>query len=140
MQTQAAVPSDRPETTHAKGVAIADLNADTYKTSSSDGGGNEHVYALNGRNGPNSWQFGTDDPEVFRLVTLRALMLQLIFRATAFLMSLQPEVHGTGGVGGRRSVYLFNGATGAIRWMSPLPGFTHAVTAIGDISATVSRM
>ncbi len=119
-----------------KALAIADLNADTYKdVIIGTGGGNEHVYALNGRNGQILWQFGTDHPDSFSLGDITGVDASTDFSGDGI-----PDVIAagsateTGGVGGRRSVYLFNGATGAIRWMSPLPGFTHAVTAIGDIS------
>lgn len=121
---------------HQKALAVADLNQDTFKdVIIGTGGGNEHVYALNGRNGQILWQFGTDHPDSFGLGDITG-----VDASTDFNNDGVPDVLAAGsatdvgGVGGRRSVFLFNGMNGSIRWVSPLPGFTHAVTALGDIT------
>ncbi|MBI5474421.1 MAG: choice-of-anchor D domain-containing protein [Ignavibacteriae bacterium] len=121
---------------HQKALAVANLNGDAYKdVIIGTGGGNEHVYALNGRNGQILWQFGTDHPDSFGLGDITGVDASIDFTGDGIVdVVAAGRATETGGVGGRRSVYLFNGATGTLRWSSPLPGFTHAVTAIGDIS------
>ncbi len=121
---------------HQKAMAVADLNQDGYKdVVIGTGGGNERVYALNGRTGQILWHFGTDHPDSFSLGDISGVDASMDFTGDGIVdVVAASSATNTGGAGGRRSVYLFNGATGAIRWVSPLPGFTHAVTAIGDIS------
>ncbi len=121
---------------HQKALAVADLNRDNFKdVVIGTGGGNEHVYAINGRNGQMIWQYGTDHPDSFGLGDFTG-----VDASTDFNNDGVPDVLAaaaateTGGVGGRRLAYLFNGVNGQIRWTAPLPGFTHAITAIGDIS------
>jgi outer membrane protein assembly factor BamB len=122
---------------YQKGLAIAsDLNGDGYNdVVIGTGGGNEHVYAINGRTGRMLWTFGTDHPDSFGLGDISGVDVSTDFNNDGI-----PDViaagsaTGTGGVGGRRSIYLFNGANGNLIWQAPLPGFTHAVTAIGDIT------
>lgn len=121
---------------HQKALAVADLNRDTFKdVIIGTGGGNERVYAINGRNGQMLWQFGTDHPDSFSLGDFTGVDATMDFTGDAV-----PDVVAaaaateTGGVGGRRSVYLFNGTNGQIRWVAPLLGFTHAVAAIPDLN------
>lgn len=121
---------------HQKALAVADLNQDGYKdVIIGTGGGNEHVYAINGRTGQMLWTFGTDHPDSFSLGDFTGVDV-----STDYNNDGVPDVIAaaaatqSGGVGGRRSIYLFNGANGNLLWVSPLPGFTHGVTAIGDIS------
>jgi hypothetical protein len=121
---------------HQKALAVADLNRDSFKdVIIGTGGGNEHVYAINGRTGQMLWQFGTDHPDSFSLGDFTGVDASMDFTGDGV-----PDVLGaaaateTGGVGGRRSVYLFNGTNGHIRWIAPLLGFTHAVTAIPDVN------
>lgn len=121
---------------HQKAMAVADLNQDGYKdVVIGTGGGNERVYALNGRTGQILWHFGTDHPDSFSLGDITGVDASMDFTGDGVVDVLAAaSATNTGGIGGRRSAYLFNGATGAIRWSAPLPGFTHAITAIGDIS------
>ncbi len=122
---------------YQKALAIAsDLNGDsTNDVVIGTGGGNEHVYAISGRTGQMLWTFGTDHPDSFSLGDISG-----VDASTDFNNDDVPDVvaagsaTGTGGAGGRRSVYLFNGANGNPMWQAPLLGFTHAVTAIPDIT------
>ena len=122
---------------HQKALAVAsDLNGDgTKDVVIGTGGGNEHVYALNGKTGHILWTFGTDDPDSFSLGDFTSVDV-----STDYNNDGVPDVIAaasateSGGVGGRRSIYVFNGTNGSILWQSPLPGFTHGVTAVGDIS------
>jgi outer membrane protein assembly factor BamB len=122
---------------HQKALDVAsDLNGDGVKDIViGTGGGNEHVYAIDGRTGRMIWTFGTDHPDSFSLGDITAVDV-----STDYTGDGKPDVIAaaaateSGGVGGRRSAYLFNGTNGQIIWQAPLPGFTHGVTAIGDIS------
>lgn len=123
---------------HQKALTIAsDLNGDGYQdVVIGTGGGNEHVYALNGRTGAMLWTFGTDHPDSFSLGDFTGVDV-----ARDFNGDMVPDVLAasaatqSGGVGGRRMLYLFNGSTGAILWQTPMPGFTHGVASIDDIDA-----
>jgi len=122
---------------YQKALAIAsDLNGDGYNdVVIGTGGGNEHVYAISGRSGQMLWTFGTDHPDSFSLGDITG-----VDASTDFTNDGIPDVVAaaaatqSGGVGGRRSAYLFNGTNGALLWQASLPGFTHAVTAIPDIN------
>ncbi len=57
----------------AIGIA-SDLNGDGFNdVVIATGGGNEHVYALDGTNGQILWQFGTDDPNSYSLGDFEAV-------------------------------------------------------------------
>lgn len=122
---------------YQKALAIAsDLNGDGYNdVVIGTGGGNEHVYAINGRTGRMLWTFGTDAPDSFSLGDITGVDV-----STDFNNDGVPDVIAasaatqSGGVGGRRSIYLFNGTNGNLLWQAPALGFTHGVTAIPDIS------
>lgn len=122
---------------HQKALAIArDLNGDDYNDIViGTGGGNEHVYALNGLTGAVLWSFGTDHPDSFGLGDFTGVDVAHDFNGDGV-----PDVVAaaaateSGGIGGRRSVYLFNGVNGNILWQAPLLGFTHAVASIPDIT------
>ncbi|OPX35483.1 hypothetical protein B1H10_01110, partial [candidate division KSB1 bacterium 4484_188] len=52
----------------------SDLNGDGYNdVVIATGGGNEHVYAVNGTNGEMLWQYGTDDPNSYGLGDFEAV-------------------------------------------------------------------
>jgi outer membrane protein assembly factor BamB len=122
---------------YQKALAIAsDLNGDGFNdVVIGTGGGNEHVYAINGRTGQMLWTFGSDHPDSFSLGDITGVDV-----STDFNNDGVPDVIAasaatqSGGLGGRRSIYLFNGANGSIMWQAPALGFTHAVAAIPDIS------
>ena len=122
---------------HQKALGVAsDLNNDGFKdVVIVTGGGNEHVYALNGRTGQMLWTFGTDAADSFGLGDFTGVDV-----STDYNNDGVPDVIAaaaatqSGGIGPRQRVYLFNGATGSILWQAPLIGFTHGVAAIGDIN------
>jgi outer membrane protein assembly factor BamB len=122
---------------YQKALSIAsDLNGDGFNdVVIGTGGGNEHVYAINGKTGRMLWTFGTDHPDSFGLGDISG-----VDASTDFNNDGVPDVIAagsatqSGGVSGRRSIYLFNGINGNRIWQAPAMGFTHAVTAIQDIS------
>lgn len=122
---------------HQKALAVAsDLNGDGYNdVVIGTGGGNEHVYALNGRNGRMLWSFGSDHPDSFGLGDFTGVEVRrdLTGDGVPDVVAAAAATE-SGGIGGRRSAYLFNGATGQLVWVSPLPGFTHGIVSVGDIS------
>ncbi len=122
---------------YQKALAIAsDLDGDGMNdVVIGTGGGNEHVYALSGRTGNMIWTFGTDHPDSFSLGDITGVDVSMDFNndGTPDVIAAGSATQ-SGGVGGRRSIYLFNGANGQILWQSSLPGFTHSVTAIPDVN------
>ncbi len=122
---------------YQKALSIAsDLNGDGFNdVVIGTGGGNETVYTLNGKTGQMLWKFGTDHPDSFALGDITG-----VDATTDFNNDGIPDVIAaasatqTGGVAGRRSVYLFNGPNGQIIWQRFVGGFTHGVTAIPDIN------
>ena len=122
---------------YQKALAIAsDLNGDGFNdVVIGTGGGNEHVYAISGRTGQMLWTFGTDAPDSFSLGDITGVDASTDFNGDGVPDVLAASAASqSGGVGGRRSMYLFNGANGNILWQSPLLGFTHAVAVIGDVT------
>jgi len=93
------------------------------------------VYAINGRTGQKLWEFGSDAPDSFSLGDITGIDVSTDFNNDGI-----PDVVAasaatqSGGVSGRRSIYIFNGSNGNRLWQAPMPGFTHAVAAIPDIS------
>lgn len=122
---------------YQKALSIAsDLNGDGFNdVVIGTGGGNETVYAINGKTGQMLWKFGTDHPDSFALGDFTG-----VDATTDFNNDGVPDVIAaasatqTGGVAGRRTVYLFNGSNGQIIWQRFVGGFTHGVTAITDIN------
>lgn len=122
---------------YQKALAIAsDLNGDGFNdVVIGTGGGNETVYAINGKTGAMLWKYGTDDPGSYSLGDFTGVDVSKDYNNDGV-----PDVIAaaaateSGGIGGRRSVYLFNGVNGNIIWQAPLLGFTHAVAAIRDIN------
>lgn len=122
---------------YQKALSIAsDLNSDGFNdVVIGTGGGNETVYALNGKTGQMLWKYGTDHPDSFALGDFTG-----VDATTDFNGDGKPDVIAaasatqTGGVAGRRTVYLFNGINGQIIWQRFVGGFTHGVTAISDIN------
>jgi outer membrane protein assembly factor BamB len=122
---------------YQKALAIAsDLNNDGFNdVVIGTGGGNEHVYAISGKTGQMIWTFGTDHPDSFSLGDITGVDVSTDFNNDGIPDVIAASAATTsGGTGGRRSIYLFNGANGNRLWQAPALGFTHAVTAIGDIS------
>ena len=122
---------------YQKALAIAsDLNSDGYNdVVIGTGGGNEHVYAISGKTGQMLWTFGTDHPDSFGLGDITGVDVSTDFNNDGIpdVLAMAAATQ-SGGVAGRRSIYLFNGANGNRMWQAPALGFTHAVTAIPDIT------
>ncbi len=122
---------------HQKALGIAsDLNDDGFNdVVIGTGGGNEHVYALNGKTGHVLWTFGTDDPDSFSLGDFTGVDVSTDFNSDGVPDVIAAAAASeSGGIGGRRTVYLFNGTNGNIIWQAPLLGFTHGVAAIQDVN------
>ncbi len=95
------------------------------------GGGNEHVYAFSGADGSILWSYGDDQDydlgdfnEVHAFVDITGDDVPEILAAAGD--------NSTGD--GRRSVYCFNGATGAIVWDYMTGGSTYTVCHYGDVT------
>jgi PQQ enzyme repeat. len=122
---------------YQKALSIAsDLNGDGFNdVVIGTGGGNETVYAINGKTGQMLWKFGTDHSDSFALGDFTGVDATTDFNGDGV-----PDVIAaasatqTGGVAGRRSVYLFNGINGQIIWQRFVGGFTHGVSTIPDIN------
>ena len=122
---------------YQKALAIAsDLNNDSYNdVVIGTGGGNEHVYAINGKTGRMLWTYGTDDPDSFGLGDFTGVSVGEDFTGDGIPDVLAAaSATQSGGVGGRRTLYLFNGSNGSLLWQSFLGGFTHAVASVPDVN------
>ena len=108
-----------------------DLDAPSFgsaATADIDGDGNleiafgtyfndEHVYALNGLDGSILWQFGTDHPDSFGLGDMTSVYVKDDFNNDGINDVIATgSATGSGGVGGRRTVYCFDGTNGNILW------------------------
>jgi len=123
---------------YQKALDIAsDLNSDGYNdVVIGTGGGNEHVYAINGKNGAMLWTFGTDHPDSFGLGDFTGVDVKRDFNNDGIPDVLaSASATQTGGVDGRRTAYLFDGSNGNFLWLSYLGGFTHGVASIDDINS-----
>lgn len=121
---------------HQKALEVAsDLNGDGFQdVVIGTGGGNEHVYAIDGRNGRIIWTYGTDHPDSFSMGDFTGVDAKRDFTGDGIPdVAAAASATDVGGVGGRRSAYLFNGQTGEMLWTAPLEGFTHGIISIGDI-------
>ncbi|MBM4176845.1 MAG: choice-of-anchor D domain-containing protein [Ignavibacteria bacterium] len=122
---------------YQKALAIAsDLNNDGFNdVVIGTGGGNETVYAINGKTGAMLWKFGTDHPDSFSLGDMTGVDAAMDFNNDGVpdIIAASSATQ-TGGIGGRRSVYLFNGVNGNIIWQREIGGFTHGVTSIADLN------
>jgi hypothetical protein len=99
------------------------------------GGGNEHVYALNGRNGEILWQYGDDIN--WSLGDFEAVDVQRDFTGDGVVDVLAIADGNEEGTGYKRA-YLFNGANGNIIWEhyypGPNPSFGKTIISIDDLN------
>ncbi|MBI3189652.1 MAG: choice-of-anchor D domain-containing protein [Ignavibacteriales bacterium] len=122
---------------YQKALAIAsDLNSDGFNdVVIGTGGGNEHVYAINGKTGAMLWTFGTDHPDSFGLGDFTGVDVKRDFNNDGIPDVLaSASATQSGGVDGRRTAFLFDGSNGNILWTAFLGGFTHGVASIDDIN------
>ncbi|OGB65777.1 MAG: hypothetical protein A2Y94_06265 [Caldithrix sp. RBG_13_44_9] len=121
----------------AIGIA-SDLNGDgANDVVIATGGGNEHVYAIDGTNGEMLWQYGTDDPGSYSLGDFEAVDVRRDFTNDGTLDVLAIADGNDTGTGYKRA-YLFNGSNGNIIWEYPYPGpnpaFGKAIISIEDVT------
>ena len=99
------------------------------------GGGNEHVYALNGRNGEILWQYGDDIN--WSLGDFEAVDVQRDFTGDGVVDVLAIADGNDQGTGYKRA-YLFNGTNGDIVWEhyypGPNPSFGKTIISIDDLN------
>jgi outer membrane protein assembly factor BamB len=116
----------------------SDLNNDGFNdVVIATGGGNEHVYAINGTNGEKLWEYGTDDPNSYGLGDFEAVDVRRDFNGDA-VPDVLAIADGNGSGTGYKSAYLFNGSDGAIIWQyaypGPNPSFGKTIISIDDVT------
>lgn len=121
----------------AIGIA-SDLNGDGFNdVVIATGGGNEHVYAIDGTNGQMLWQFGTDDPNSYGLGDFEAVDVRRDFTNDG-IPDVLAIADGNESGTGYKSAYLFNGSNGNIIWQYPYPGpnpaFGKSIISIEDVT------
>ncbi len=119
-----------------KALAIAnDLNGDGVQdVVIGTGGGNEHVYALDGTDGNILWQFGTDNPDSFGLGDITSVEVNEDFNGDQVNDVIASGSATDDGAGGRRSVYCFDGTNGQKLWQYFLGCFIRSTVTIGDVN------
>jgi hypothetical protein len=115
-----------------------DLNGDGFNdVVIAIGGGNEHVYALDGTNGQIIWQFGDDIN--WDLGDFEAVDVQRDFSGDG-VEDVLAIADGNSAGGGYRRAFLFNGTNGNIIWEHFFPGpavdyaFGKTIISINDLT------
>jgi hypothetical protein len=113
-----------------------DLNGDGFNdVVIAVGGGNEHVYALDGTNGQIIWKYG--DEVNFSLGDFEAIDVQRDFNGDGVVDVLAIADGNNEGTGYKRA-YLFNGINGNIIWEhfypGPNPAFGKSIISINDLN------
>ncbi|MGH1362397.1 MAG: choice-of-anchor D domain-containing protein [Calditrichia bacterium] len=120
-----------------KALAITnDLNGDGNEdVVIGTGGGNEHVYALDGTTGSIIWEFGTNAVDSFSLGDITSITADTDFNNDGIndIVATGSATVG-GGLAGRRTVYCFDGPTGQQLWKYFIGGFLRASATIGDVN------
>jgi hypothetical protein len=114
----------------------SDLNGDGYNdVVIATGGGNEHVYALDGTNGQIIWKYGDDVN--YSLGDFEAVDVQRDFSGDGIPDVLAIADGNDQGTGYKRA-YLFNGTDGTILWQHFYPGpnlsFGKTIISIEDVN------
>ncbi|NOQ96573.1 MAG: choice-of-anchor D domain-containing protein, partial [Calditrichae bacterium] len=120
-----------------KALSIAnDLNNDGYQdVVIGTGGGNEHVYALDGTDGSIIWQFGTDHPDSFGLGDITSVNTDEDYNGDSINDVLATgSASASGGLAGRRRIYCFNGPDGQLLWQFFVGSFIRSAVPIGDVN------
>ncbi|MEJ2103349.1 MAG: choice-of-anchor D domain-containing protein, partial [Ignavibacteriaceae bacterium] len=113
-----------------------DLNGDGFNdVVIATGGGNEHVYALDGTNGQIIWQYG--DEINYDLGDFQAVDVQRDFNGDNVEDVLAIADGNSSGTGYKRA-YLFNGTNGNIIWEhyypGPNPSFGKTIISVNDFT------
>ncbi len=99
------------------------------------GGGNEHVYVLNGNTGQIIWSFGDDIN--YDLGDFEAVDCSRDFTGDG-IKDVLAIADGNNAGTGHKSAYLFNGPDGTIIWQHPIPGpnpsFGKSIISISDLN------
>jgi outer membrane protein assembly factor BamB len=115
---------------------VDDLNGDGYNdVVIGTGGGNEHVYAIDGKNGEIIWEFGDDIN--YSLGDFEAVDVQRDYNGDN-VKDVLAIADGNDAGTGYHSAYLFNGVNGDIIWQYYYPGpslaFGKSIISIDDIT------
>ena len=114
---------------------VNDLDGDGYQdVVIGTGGGNEHVYAINGRTGQQIWTFGTDDPNQFDLGDFTSVAGGHDYNGDGVNDILAAASATDGGINGRRTVYIFDGKDGTILWSRFVGSFLRMAVFAGDLN------
>jgi len=114
----------------------SDLNSDGYNdVVIGTGGSNEHVYALNGRNGDILWEFG--DNATYGLGDFNAVEAKRDFNGDNVPDVLAIASGNQSGTGYHRA-YCFDGTNGSVLWNYYYPGpnesFAKAIISLNDVT------
>jgi outer membrane protein assembly factor BamB len=126
--------NDLPPQQRAMAI-VNDLDGDGYQDAViGTGGGNEHVYAINGRTGQQIWTFGTDDPTQYDLGDFTSVAGGHDYNGDGVDDILATASATDGGINGRRTVYIFDGTNGTILWSRFVGSFLRMGIFAGDLN------